>query len=172
MVLEGGYSLEALEVSSEAVVRVLQTNPNDNAAFQQVLEDFGAPEEKNTYDKLAQDSLLYPRYSFRVTISNLSKLIKKQWGKIVEPLIFEKPRRKSSAAKSEKSSNSMVSDGKHQGAGASLRGRVNSMDDVIGTPVVLHVGESKTADAQPSSGDSLKHSPSNADDNPFEQSKS
>jgi len=33
-----------------------------------------------------------------VTISNLSKLIKKQWGKIVEDLIFEKPRRKSSAA--------------------------------------------------------------------------
>jgi len=90
----------------------------------------------------------------------------------VEPLIFEKPRRKSSVAKSEKSSNSMVSDGKHQGAGASLRGRVNSMDDIIGTPVVLHVSESKTADAQPSSGDSLKRSPSNADDNPFEKSNS
>ena len=38
-----------------------------------------------------------PRYSFRVTISNLAKLLKKQWGKVVEGLIFEKPRRKSSA---------------------------------------------------------------------------
>lgn len=91
---------------------------------------------------------MYPRYSFRVTISNLSKLLKKQWGKIVEPLIFEKPRRKSSNAKSEKSSNS---DGKHQSSN-NFRARLNSMDDIIGTPVVQHVNES--AEGQPSSGNS------------------
>ena len=90
VVLEGGYSLEALEVSTEAVVKVLKTNPNDEAAFTKIVEDYGATEGKNTYQSLAQDSLLYPRYSFRVTISNLSKLIKKQWGKIVEPLILIK----------------------------------------------------------------------------------
>lgn len=133
VVLEGGYSLEALEVSTEAVVRVLKTDPNDEAAFKTILNDCGAPEGKDTYQSLAEDSLLYPRYSFRVTISNLSKLIKKQWGKIVEPLIFEKPRRKSSNAKSEKSNNS---EGQRHSVGACLRGRLNSMDDVIGTPAI------------------------------------
>ena len=38
----------------------------------------------------------FPRYSFRVTASNLAKLLKKQWPKQVESLIFEKSRRKSS----------------------------------------------------------------------------
>ena len=86
-----------MEVSSEAVVNVLKTNPKDTDAFNAILEDLGAPEDKNTYEKLAQYAILHPRYSFRVTISNIAKLIKKQWGKIVEDLIFEKPRRKSSA---------------------------------------------------------------------------
>lgn len=133
VVLEGGYSLEALEVSTEAVVKVLKANPNDEAAFQKIVEEYGAVEGKNTYQSLAQDSLLYPRYSFRMTISNLSKLIKKQWGKIVEQLIFEKPRRKSSNTKSEKSSNS---DGKPHPSFGSFRDRLNSMDDIVGAPVV------------------------------------
>ena len=38
----------------------------------------------------------FPRYSFRVTASNLAKILKKQWPKQVEGLIFEKSRRKSS----------------------------------------------------------------------------
>ena len=50
--LEGGYSLEALEVSTEAVVRVLKTNPNDEAAFKNIVEDYGATEGKNTYQSL------------------------------------------------------------------------------------------------------------------------
>ena len=38
-----------------------------------------------------------------MTISNLSKLLKKYWGEAVEHLIFEKPRRKSSAQSSDHS---------------------------------------------------------------------
>lgn len=53
VVLEGGYSLESLEVSSESVFNVLQTHPNDNEAFNQILEDLGATEDRNTYEKLA-----------------------------------------------------------------------------------------------------------------------
>lgn len=125
---------------------MLKANPNDEAAFQKIVEEYGAVEGKNTYQSLAQDSLLYPRYSFRVTISNLSKLIKKWWGKIVEPLIFEKPRRKSSNTKSEKSS---TSDGRHHTTFGSIRDRLNSMDDVVGTPVVQQINE--LPDARPSS---------------------
>jgi hypothetical protein len=55
------------------------------------------PDKEDTYEKLAEAAMLHPRYSFRVTISNLSKLLKKTWGKVVDDLIFEKPRRKSSA---------------------------------------------------------------------------
>ena len=130
VVLEGGYSLEALEVSSEAVIKTLQTDPKDNEAFNAILAEYGASEEANTYEKLVQQALMYPRYSFRVTASNISKLIKKQWGKIVEDLIFEKPRRKSSA-QSKKSSNNdynseIASNGHVKG-----RDRINSMDEKI-----------------------------------------
>jgi len=50
----------------------------------------------STYEKLGKESLLNPRYSFKCKISDIAKLIKKTWP-IVEDLIFEKPRRKSSA---------------------------------------------------------------------------
>lgn len=130
VVLEGGYSLEALEISSESVIKTLQTDPKDSEAFNAILEEYGAPEETNTYEKLVQQALMYPRYSFRVTASNISKLIKKQWGKVVEDLIFEKPRRKSSA-QSKKSSNNdynseIASTGHVKG-----RDRINSMDEKI-----------------------------------------
>ena len=84
----------------------------------------GAVEEKNTYEKLAQFAMNNPRYSFRCTISNIAKLIKKQWGKVVEDLIFEKPRRKSSAQSKKSVDNS--SDGV---SAPGFRGRINSMDD-------------------------------------------
>lgn len=38
VVLEGGYSLEALEISSEAVFKVLKTHPKDNESFNNILE--------------------------------------------------------------------------------------------------------------------------------------
>ena len=37
MVLEGGYSLEALEVSSEAVFKTLQNHPKDEHAFNELM---------------------------------------------------------------------------------------------------------------------------------------
>jgi hypothetical protein len=127
VVLEGGYDLEALEVSSEVVFKTLQNHPKDEEAFQMLLFSYGQSQELSTYEGLAKAALEHPRYSFRVTISNLSKLLKKTWGKIVEDLIFEKPRRKSSAQ-------SKNSDGNSEGSGYStpgpgFRNRLNSMDD-------------------------------------------
>ena len=126
VVLEGGYSLEALEVSSESVFKVLQTHPKDDEAFNEILKYYDAPEELNTYEKLAQNALMYPRYSFKIMISNIAKLIKKQWPTVVEDLIFDKPRRKSSAQSKQsgsesKSSVSNIIEG--------TRNRLNSMED-------------------------------------------
>ena len=101
MVLEGGYSLEALEVSSEAVVKVLKTSPKDTEAFDEIVASYGyeldGADGSGAYEALKKQALEYPRYSFRVTMSSIAKLIKKTWGSLVEDLIFEKPRRKSSA---------------------------------------------------------------------------
>lgn len=110
VILEGGYSLEALEVSSEAVFRVLQTHPKDEEAFNQILQSYEVPEDRNTYEKLAYAALAFPRYSFRLTMSALSKLLKKTWGKVVEDNIFEKPRRKSSNASKNSKDNTSQSD--------------------------------------------------------------
>ena len=38
-VLEGGYDLHALEVSSEAVVKSLMINPNDKESFDNLLTE-------------------------------------------------------------------------------------------------------------------------------------
>ena len=38
-VLEGGYDLQALEVSSEAVVRTLQIDPSDEDTFNSLLAE-------------------------------------------------------------------------------------------------------------------------------------
>lgn len=98
---------------------------------------YGQPLELDSYDKLAKAALEHPRYSFKVTISNLSKLLKKYWGKIVEDLIFEKPRRKSSAQ-------SKNSDGHSDGSAAStpgFRNHLNSMDDQPNSKTPGHEGE-------------------------------
>ena len=52
VVLEGGYSLEALEISSESVFKVLKTHPKEEEAFNKILEEYGATEENNSYEKL------------------------------------------------------------------------------------------------------------------------
>lgn len=141
MVLEGGYSLEALEVSSEAVVKVLKTSPKDTEAFDEIVTSYGyeldEAEGLGAYEVLKKQALEYPRYSFRVTMSSIAKLIKKTWGSIVEDLIFEKPRRKSSA-QSKKSSGSK-GDIDHIKASVApstiaLRNRLNSMDDSEDSP--------------------------------------
>jgi len=96
VVLEGGYSLEALARSSEAVFQTLKIHPEDDESFNEHLEKLGCPEEVKSYELLGKESLMNPRYSFKCKISDIAKLIKKTWP-IVEDLIFEKPRRKSSA---------------------------------------------------------------------------
>ena len=134
VVLEGGYSLEALEVSSEAVVKVLKTSPKDPDAFDEIVASYGYENEetggKGAYEELKKQALLFPRYSFRVTMSSIAKLIKKTWGSVVEDLIFEKPRRKSSA-QSKKSSGSKSENQDHATSSTplGLRNRLNSMDD-------------------------------------------
>lgn len=115
--LEGGYSLEALEVSSESVFKTLLLDPRDEEGFNKLLASYDVDETKNTYEKLAIEALKYPRYSFRLTMCALSKLLKKTWGKVVEENIFEIPRRKSTGG-SKKSSNS----------GSAIRPRFSSMD--------------------------------------------
>jgi acetoin utilization deacetylase AcuC-like enzyme len=40
-VLEGGYSLEALEVSSEAVFKTLKNHPKDDEAFRELMWSLG-----------------------------------------------------------------------------------------------------------------------------------
>jgi len=44
-VLEGGYDLEPLEVSSEAVVRTLLVNPKDTEGFDKLLAELSGREE-------------------------------------------------------------------------------------------------------------------------------
>ena len=67
--------------------------------------------------------MAYPRTSFKYVASQLATKLKKTWcGKLLEHLIQDKPRRKSSAA----SSGSKESGGSNQGE---FRNRLNSMDD-------------------------------------------
>ena len=60
-------------------------------------------------------------------MSNLAKLLKKHWGKLVEDLIFEKPRRKSTSHSGIKSLDGISADGNNVN-GDPFRGRLNSMD--------------------------------------------
>jgi len=39
-------------VSSESVVKTLKLNPKDDEGFNELLGELGAPEDKNTYEKL------------------------------------------------------------------------------------------------------------------------
>ena len=45
VVLEGGYDLNALECSSEAVIKTLLINPNDNEAFNSLLVELSGQED-------------------------------------------------------------------------------------------------------------------------------
>jgi acetoin utilization deacetylase AcuC-like enzyme len=50
-VLEGGYCLEALEVSSEAVIQVLRLHPNDKEGYENLLISLGC-EHNTTHESL------------------------------------------------------------------------------------------------------------------------
>lgn len=45
VILEGGYDLNALEVSSEAVIRTLLVNPKDTDGFNKLLAELAGKEE-------------------------------------------------------------------------------------------------------------------------------
>ena len=60
-VLEGGYCLSSLQVSSEAVIRTLLSKPDDQKAHQEILKLFGAPPELDSFDKLTKEALVKPR---------------------------------------------------------------------------------------------------------------
>lgn len=57
VVLEGGYNLESLEVSSEAVIKVLKASPGDSEAFDGIVAAYGY-EEAGAYEMLKDNALL------------------------------------------------------------------------------------------------------------------
>ena len=92
--LEGGYDLNALEVSSEAVIQTLRIHPMDSAGIEALLHTLGC-EEGTTLEQLRIKSMLHPRESFKQTASKVAKVLVKQWP-FLESLIVEKVRRRSS----------------------------------------------------------------------------
>jgi len=94
VVLEGGYSLEALECSSEAVVRTLQLHPKDTKGVDDLLKELSG-DENMSYSQLETSSQINPRQSFKQIACNVAKTHKKQWPQLSH-LIFEKQRRRSS----------------------------------------------------------------------------
>ena len=77
-VLEGGYSLEALQRSSEAVVRTLFLNPADEDGFNKLVSEL-ADKQNTTYESLETASNVNVRESFKQIASNLAKTHKKRW---------------------------------------------------------------------------------------------
>ncbi len=55
--LEGGYDLNALEVSSEAVIQMLRVHPMDTDGINKLLADLGCP-EGTTMEQLRIKSML------------------------------------------------------------------------------------------------------------------
>jgi hypothetical protein len=52
-------------------------NPKDELGFNDLLESYNIPEDLQSYELLAKRAMEFPRYSFRLTMSALSKLVKK-----------------------------------------------------------------------------------------------
>jgi hypothetical protein len=78
---------------------MLMVNSKDIEGVQALMTELGCPEE-TSLDQLRTQSLLAARDTWKQTVSNLSKLLRKQWP-FLEHLIVEKTRRKSSVIKSE-----------------------------------------------------------------------
>ena len=64
VILEGGYDLEALERSSEAVVRTLLVNPKDTDGYNRLLEELSGVEGL-THEQFVAEALGDVRESFR-----------------------------------------------------------------------------------------------------------
>ena len=106
VVLEGGYDLNALEVSSEAVVKTLQINSDDTESFDKYLQELSG-DPLTSLSQIETEALLNPRPSFKQTASNLAKLLQKQWSNLSH-LIFEKPRKGSNRSSGSKSNSSFA----------------------------------------------------------------
>jgi hypothetical protein len=76
--LEGGYDLNALEVSSEAVIETLRLHPKDNEGFERLLQRLGC-EEGTSMEQLRIKSMIHPRESFKQAASKLAKVLIKHW---------------------------------------------------------------------------------------------
>lgn len=74
----------------------------DNEGFENLLRNLGCP-EGTTVEQLRIKSMLQPRESFKQVASKVAKVHIKQWP-FLESLIVEKVRRRSSAMKSDVSS--------------------------------------------------------------------
>lgn len=107
VVLEGGYDLEALEVSSEATVKTLQINSEDTEAFDKYLQDLSG-DSTTCLSKLRSEAMENPRPSFKQTASNLAKLLQKTW-RDLSHLILEKQRKSSQKSSNSKSNSSRLS---------------------------------------------------------------
>ena len=96
VILEGGYDLEALERSSESVVRTLLTDSGDVEAFNGLLAELcDNKDEPPTLASLEADALSNVRESFRQNASNVAKAHKKSWP-CLSHLVCEKMKRRNS----------------------------------------------------------------------------
>ena len=84
------------------MIQTLRIHPLDNEGFENLLKDLGCP-EGTTVEQLRIKSMLQPRESFKQVASKVAKVHIKQWP-FLESLIVEKVRRRSSAMKSDVSS--------------------------------------------------------------------
>lgn len=130
-VLEGGYDLKALEISTEAVVRTLQLTSGDQEGFDNLIANL-SDTPGLTLSQLEMGSMMNVREQFKQTASNLAKLLKKQWPFLAD-LICEKSKKR----KGSSDSNSSNASGGFQSLGAlssskdgiELKQRTMSMQD-------------------------------------------
>lgn len=84
MVLEGGYNLNSLKVSSMAVIRTLQLNPNDSEAMNGLLQELSG-DETITYESLREQALDKPRNTFEATAVKLQATLCEHWKDLAAP---------------------------------------------------------------------------------------
>ena len=110
VVLEGGYDLNALEVSSEAVIKTLMINPNDTAAFNSLLCEVSGKEDIS-YASMQAHAHANIRESWKNMSSNVAKAHKKSWPCLSHLVCEKMKRRNSGVSQNSDSSNSSMNTG-------------------------------------------------------------
>ncbi|CDW73889.1 histone deacetylase family protein [Stylonychia lemnae] len=82
VLLEGGYNLDALALSSEAVISTLRIDPNDQESFDKYIEKRWSSEQ--TFNQLSEKSLQKAAKEFREPNAYLRKLLQPFW-KCLQP---------------------------------------------------------------------------------------